>query len=385
MKKYFSLILCGWCVLTGCGGGSSASFPPLTINTASLPNGTSDLTYSHMIQASGGVAPFSWTVSAGTLPHNLALSSTATNTVTISGTPDTAAPGVPFTIKVTDSANQSATQSYTVSILLELDSLTFAPASLTFGLQLVGAVSGAQMETLTNTGSSELVITGLSTTGTNAADFSQSSPCGSSLAAGADCIINVTFTPSQLGPRSASIKITDNSVGSPHSLSLNGTGVNSGPNATLSTNSLTFGSQVIGVTSAAQSITLNNYGTETLSITSITASANFGQTNTCVSILASGTSCTINVTFTPSASGGLNGTVSVRDDGSGSPQIVSLSGTGIAGRCTAQGQECAPQLPPCCPGLVCQFRGNRDFCEPRTSDTSGTSSYWDPMNLSKLH
>ena len=177
------LFLYGLTLLSGCGGGSLASFPPLTTSTASLPNGTFDLTYSQMIQASGGVAPFTWTVSAGTLLHTLALSSTATNTMTISGTPDTVAQGVAFTIKVTDSANQSATQSYTVSVLLEPDSLTFAPASLTFGFQLVGTVSGAQMETLTNTGGSELVITGLSTTGANAADFSQSSACGSSLAA----------------------------------------------------------------------------------------------------------------------------------------------------------------------------------------------------------
>jgi len=72
------LFLYGLTLLSGCGGGSLASFPPLTISTASLPNGTFDLTYSRMIQASGGVAPFTWTVSAGTLPHNLALSSTAT-------------------------------------------------------------------------------------------------------------------------------------------------------------------------------------------------------------------------------------------------------------------------------------------------------------------
>jgi hypothetical protein len=107
VKKYFPLI-CGLCLLSGCGGGLSAfqqSSLPLMITTASLPNGISQLTYSQTIQASGGVAPFIWTVNAGMLPHNLVLSSTATNTVTISGTPDTLAQGVAFTIKVTDSTN----------------------------------------------------------------------------------------------------------------------------------------------------------------------------------------------------------------------------------------------------------------------------------------
>jgi len=53
------------------GGGSfQQSTPPLMITTASLPNGTSETPYSQEIQASGGVAPFTWSVSTGTLPHN---------------------------------------------------------------------------------------------------------------------------------------------------------------------------------------------------------------------------------------------------------------------------------------------------------------------------
>ncbi len=339
-------------VISNCGGGSSASqqaIPPLTITTAALPNGTSETPYSQTIQASGGVAPFTWTVSAGALPHNLALSSSVTNTVTISGTPDTAVQGVAFTIKVTDSANQSASQSYAVSILLEPDTLTLSPPSLSFAPQLIGAVSGAQAETVTNTGTSAVVISSIALTGTNAADFNQNSTCSSSLAAGANCTINVTFTPSQLGPRSASITITDNTVGSPHSVSLSGVGLTSGPNATWSATSLTFGSQVIDTTSPAQSITLSNYGTMTLSIASIAATANFGESDNCGSSLASGASCTISVTFTPSGTGSVTGTLSVTDNAAGSPQTVSLSGTGVAGSCTPIGGTCGPGLPPCCP------------------------------------
>jgi Putative Ig domain/Abnormal spindle-like microcephaly-assoc'd, ASPM-SPD-2-Hydin len=372
MKAYFSLILCGLCLLSSCGGGSSMqSPPPLMITTASLPNATSQLPYSQTILASGGVAPFTWTVSAGTLPHNLGLGSSATNTVTISGTPDTAAQGVAFTIKVTDSANQTATQSYTVSVLLEPDVLSLAPSSLSFGVQLVGTASDVQTETLTNTGTSVLVINGLAISGTNAADFRQSSGCGSSLAAGANCTISVSFTPSQLGPRSASITITDNTMGSPHSLSVIGMGVNAGPNATLSATSLTFCDQVVGTTSPAQSITLSNYGTATLNITSIAASANFGQTHTCGSTLASGAACTISVTFTPSASGSLNGTVSVTDNAPGSPQTVALSGTGVASTCIPQGGACyGPGPNRCCPAP----RGHHSYCSNPTGEGTCTES-----------
>lgn len=387
MKTYLSLMLCASCLLIGCGGGSSQAPPLLTITTASLPNGTSELPYNQTIQASGGVAPFTWTVSAGALPHNLALSSSTLNTVTISGTPDTAAQGVAFTIKITDSGNQSATQSYTVSILLEPDSLTLTPSGLDFGVQPVGTASAKQSDTLTNTGNLELVINSVATTGTNATDFNQSGTCGSSIAAGANCTINVTFTPSLIGPRSASVTITDNSMGSPHSLSLNGLGVNSGPNATLSATALTFPNEAVGTSSPAQSITLSNYGTAELSIASIVASANFGETTTCGSTLASGASCAINVIFMPSASGGLNGTISITDNAPGSPQMVSLGGIGVTGKCSIQGAECGASIfPPCCPGLVCVPASTRAFCEPGSSGSlaSAGSSSWEQALADQL-
>jgi hypothetical protein len=216
--------------------------------------------------------------------------------------------------------------------------LRLAPASLGFGVWVVGTESGPQVETLTNTGSSELAISNVAITGANAADFGQSSTCGSSLGAGASCTLNVTFSPIELGQRSASITITDGGVGSPQVIPLNGAGGgDSGPNGTLSPTSLTFGNQVVGTTSPAQYITLSNYGTTTLNIASIAASAGFAETTTCSSTLASGANCTINVTFTPSASGSVAGTLSVTDNAPGTPQTVSLSGTGTTNQATLTG------------------------------------------------
>ncbi len=191
MRNSLLLVLLGSCALSGCGGGSSQqSVPPLplTIGTASLPNGASEIPYSQTIQASGGVGPYAWTVSAGALPLDLTLSGSETNMATISGTPDAAVQAAGFTIEVTDSANQSATQPYTVSIVVEPDTLTFSPASLSFlpRQQLIGSMSAAQTETLTNTGTLEVVISNIALTGTNAG---QSNTCGSSLAAGASCPI----------------------------------------------------------------------------------------------------------------------------------------------------------------------------------------------------
>ncbi len=98
------------------------------------------------------------------------------------------------------------------------------------------------------------------------------------------------------------------------------------PSVTLSVTDLTFGFEAVGTTSAAQTVTLSNSGTATLSIVSIAASANFGETNTCGSTLASGANCIVTVTFTPSTSDTINGTLLVTDNAPGSPQSVALSG-----------------------------------------------------------
>jgi hypothetical protein len=240
--------------------------------------------------------------------------------------------------------------------------LHLSSASLTFGVEVVGTESAAQVETLSNTGGSDLVIGNVTITGTNAADFDESSTCGSSLGAGATCLINVTFTPSQLGQRIASVTISNSGPDSPQTLSLNGEGGESGANATLSATSLAFGSRTLDTTSPAQSVTLSNYGTTPLSVTGITASTNFGQTNMCNSSLASGASCTVNVTFSPSQTGDLTGTLSVADNAADSPQTVSLSGNGVAGQCRSKGEECYSGHP-CCPGLACAECGAaRCYC-----------------------
>ena len=102
--------------------------------------------------------------------------------------------------------------------------------------------------------------------------------------------------------------------------------------------SLSFGNQAQGTTSASQPVTITNVGTTNVTITGIAASTNFGETNACPTTLATGTgtgsSCTVNVTFTPTATGTLTGTVTVTytSTGSATPQTttITLTGTGTA-------------------------------------------------------
>jgi hypothetical protein len=108
----------------------------------------------------------------------------------------------------------------------------------------------------------------------------------------------------------------------------------SAPGVSLSSSSLSFGSESVGASSTAQTVTLSNTGSAALSITSIgitgVDSSDFTQTNNCGSSVAAGAKCTISVTFTPAASGSLTAALSLTDNATGSPQSVSLAGTGAA-------------------------------------------------------
>jgi len=222
----------------------------------------------------------------------------------------------------------------TLSVLLQPAVAGLSPDSLTFSNQQLASTSPPQAVTLSNTGTAPLAIAGIAISGANSGDFAQTNNCDGSVIAGGSCTINITFTPTQDGTRNGTLTVTDNSngaIGSLQTVSLAGTGI-SIPVASVSPPNLTFGSQGIGTTSGPHPVTLTNTGTAALSVSSITASGDFAQSNNCGGSVAAGGSCTINVTFTPTAIGTRNGTLTVTDNSngvSGSQQAVSLTGTGI--------------------------------------------------------
>src|SRR5207247_7361126 len=169
-------------------------------------------------------------------------------------------------------------------------SVTLSPTSLTFPSQNVGITSAPQAVTLSNSGSAALSISSIAITGANGGDFAQTNNCGSSLAAGSKCTINVTFAPAATGTRTGTLTVTDNASGSPQTASLTGTG--GAPGATLSPTSLTFPSQDVGTTSAPQAVTLSNSGSGPLSVSSIAITGanrgDFAQPHNCHSSPAAG-------------------------------------------------------------------------------------------------
>jgi len=214
------------------------------------------------------------------------------------------------------------------SVLLQAPAVTLNPTSLAFGNQNVGTTSPSQSVTLTNTGSLSFTISAVSITGTNPADFSQTNNCLVTLAPGSTCTITVTFDPTTSGARSASVSITDNAPGSPQTIALNGTGIAAA--VSLSATSLTFAAQLVGTTSSPQVVTLTNTGNGPLTVSSITATGAFSQTNNCTSSIAPGASCSIGIVFSPTTTGSLTGAVSISDNAPGSPQTIALTGTGVA-------------------------------------------------------
>lgn len=86
--------------------------------------------------------------------------------------------------------------------------------------------------------------------------------------------------------------------------------------------------QLVFTTSPEQPVTLTNAGPGVLTIKGISITGAFKQTNNCPNSLNPGDECTINVKFHPKTKGVLNGSVNVTDNAPGSPQTVSLTGTG---------------------------------------------------------
>jgi len=211
------------------------------------------------------------------------------------------------------------------------------PASLTFGSQNVGTTSSPQTATLLNAGSATLNISSVAITGTNSGEFALApgTTCtnGSTVPAGSTCVVNVTFTPSAAGNASAATTIADNAAGSPQSLIL--TGTVPAPIVSFAPTRLNFAPQALGTASAAQTVTVNNTGSATLNISSVaitgTNRSEFALVSgtTCVNgtMVPAGSSCAVNVTFTPSVAGNASAALTITDNAADSPEMVPLSGS----------------------------------------------------------
>jgi len=161
----------------------------------------------------------------------------------------------------------------------------FRPDPLPVGQSATAPVLLANTAASGNIAISNIVITG---------DYSQTNDCPNTLLPATSCKFQVTFAPAAEGDRSGNITVTDTAPGSPHVISLIGTGLV--PHVSLTPNPLAFTSQAVGTSSATQAVTLTNTGGAVLTISSITTTGDFSESNDCGSQIGPG-SCHISLLF----------------------------------------------------------------------------------------
>jgi hypothetical protein len=127
--------------------------------------------------------------------------------------------GQTITITASGSGVTSVTASFSLTVNAGQNA-SLSTTSLSFANQGVGTTSAAQTVTLSNTGTATLNISNIAASG----DFSQTNSCGTTLSAGANCTISVTFKPTVAGAGTGTLSISDNAAGSPQSVALSGTG-----------------------------------------------------------------------------------------------------------------------------------------------------------------
>ncbi len=234
--------------------------------------------------------------------------------------------------------------------------LVISPSPVNFGNQTVSTTSAPIGVTLTNLGTSSAQVSTFLLSGNNPSDFSISGLTGVTIAPNSAIIFNVTFVPLATGARSASLSILDNTSGSPHNVTLQGTGAVPAPIFQTNPTSLTFSSQALGHTSTLQALTISNTGTASLIISSLSVSGanagdfayqviggtniTFGRFGTFPVTIAPGGTMSVNVSFTPTQNGARAATLVSSDNAGGNPHSISLSGTG--GTATAPGFSASP-------------------------------------------
>ncbi|HYL84950.1 MAG TPA: SBBP repeat-containing protein [Candidatus Angelobacter sp.] len=317
-------------LLSGGGDGFIAKLNP-------AGGGTSDLLYATYYGGSGAT---------GDQAYGIAIDSANPPNAFITG--ETFSTDLPVLSPLSTGASLHGTSDAFVAKLALIPTMTVSPSpSFDFGVQTVGVATAPKAFTVTNNTASTATFSSIVTTGVLPAantDFKISNDaCSPNVGAGLNCAVSVTFTPSAPASRESATlvitaTVTNGGQNSSEVLNVNLTGAGPFPVVGLAPSPVAFGNQVINTTSAPMPVTLTNTGTGPLTIASLAASGDFAETSTgatacpitpnTLPATAGSNSCTINVTFTPTALGLRNGMLTVTDNAAGSPHTVALSGTG---------------------------------------------------------
>ena len=326
------------CNASGCGANStqaSAVVPP----QVSVPSAPTNLVAT---VADNTTVNLTWTMSTGTPDNYKVFRGPASSgpftllaTVTSLAYSDVGLANGTYwyAVQGCNTAGCSANSTAASATISTAPAINVSPGSIAFNNTVVGNTSGASIETVSSTGTANLVLASSSQvtiTGTNSGDFTiTADTCTASLsmAPGTFCQITITASPSAAGVRTASLNIASSLP--IVSVPLTVTGI---IGVTVTPTSLTFGNLFPGQSSSPQTITVSNASGSTITFGSLhlTTGTQYSLGGTCTSsgTLATGATCTITVTFSPTSIGVKTDTVNIPWTGTaGSPLTVTVTGT----------------------------------------------------------
>jgi hypothetical protein len=206
--------------------------------------------------------------------------------------------------------------------------LSANPTSVNFGSVVTGN-SNSQPITLSNGGNASVTITQANASGSGFSMSGLSLPA--TIAAGGKTTFNALFTPTAAGAVNGSVSLVSNAPNSPLSITLSGTGTASTTALGASPSSLAFGNVTVNNNSSLTT-TLTNTGNSNVTISSVTVTgAGFSAGGVSSGLtLTPNQNAVLTVTFAPTTSGSVNGSVAIASNATGSPTTVSLTGTGVS-------------------------------------------------------
>lgn len=351
----------GWSNIASVGTAANATVSPTSLSFGSQLVNTASAAQSVTLTNAVGAGTLAITSIGFIGPNASSFAQTTTCTTALPA-------GTSCTINVTFTpaavGNLSATlnivSSNPAALTVALTGIGTAPIitpsnnAFQFGSITVGTTTTPQTLTITNTGTSNLILNNLGLAGGNVGDFAQTNNCTTGapgLAPGAACTVSMTFTPTAMGSRSTVLVISSSDPITPAlNISLSGVGTQS--IASLSTTTLTFPLQLVNTTSVPQTVTLSNTGNISYSISSITLAGtnatDFVLNYNCPiggAGLAGGASCALTVTFRPTAANVRTAVINIATTANVNPNpTVTLSGKGTQVNLSTLALTFAPQV-----------------------------------------
>jgi len=283
-----------------------------------------------LARATGTSTEFTFSPASFTIP-----SGGAAQTVTVTY-PPTAVGADTGSIVVSSNDATTPTVPVTVTgagVAAPAPTIALVPSSLSFGNVVVPG-SASRTTQVQNNGNAPLIVSAITLGTGTSGEFTSSPAAPITVAAGGSATVTVIYTPTNAGTDSGTIVFASNASTSPTSLSVTGAGVVQAPKIAVAPTALSFGNVTASTTSAAQTFSVSNTGTATLTGTvsrPAGTSAEFAFSPASFSIPAGGAAVTVSVTYSPTTVAADSGNIVVSSNDTTSPSVnVAVSGTGVA-------------------------------------------------------